>query len=521
MRCVEEAPGLSRNPEPAGFEAHDLDKLERRSVRSAAVTLGAQAARLSLGLVGLAVLARLLAPRDFGLVAMAAAALALLTAIRELGLSLATVQRQQISHAQVSTLFWINLAFALGLWAAMAGVAPLLALLYGEPRITAIALVLAASLPLGAISAQHRAILQRRMEFRVLAGCDVVALGAGTCAGIAAASAGAGTWALVLMPLVTEAVASVLVWMRCPWRPGRPVRGAGIRGMLAFGGQLTVANMLRHGARHMDKILLGWACGPAAVGLYGRAYQLVLLPIQQVNAPVSSVAIPALSRLQREPERFRRFYLTALRHVVLATLPVIIALAVLAPEVVSLALGPAWAEAAPLLVVLACAGYVQIIANTAGWLFVTLGHTRRMMAWNAVAGAALIAAFVLGLPWGPLGVAVSYAVCMWLLRIPHFTLALRGTPVSGRDVWDAVRRPIALSGVAGAAMLLARTAAAAGDAPTRVGSTLAAGLVAWLTALAVWPAARADAAALISLLRLLRPASGAAPAPARALEQRS
>jgi O-antigen/teichoic acid export membrane protein len=501
----------------AALESAGLADLERRSARSAAVTVGAQAARLALSLAGTAALARLLEPRDFGLVAMAAAALALLTGIREMGLSVAIVQREHVSHAQVSTLFWINAAFSLVLALALSAAAPALAWLYGEPRVAPIAVALAATLPLGGVAAQHRALLQRRMAFRTLAACDVAALVVGTSAGVALAVGGAGPWALVALPLASEATATALVWRACRWRPGAPRRGAGVRSLLAFGGDVTLASALQHAARHLDKVLVGWACGAAPLGLYGRAQQLVLLPLLQINAPLSAVAVPALSRLQGDPARFRRFYLTALRQVALAALPLLAAIAVLARELVAVVLGPAWGDAAPIVAVLACAGAVQILGNTAGWLFVSRARTRVMLAWNALASAALLAAFAIGLPWGALGVAGAYAVCVWALRVPHFAMALRGGPVSGRDVWRAVYRPLALAALAAAAMAAAHAAAAPRDIALRIAATLGAGALAWGGALAAWPGARADAAELLAALRALRPPA----APRAAAEQRS
>lgn len=490
---------------PDRFDPAGDEPLERRSARSAAATLLAQGARVGLGLASMAALARLLTPHDFGLVGGVAAVLGLLTAVRELGLNVATVQRPRIEAAQVSTLFWINVAFAAGLWLALAGVAPLLGRLAGEPQVPAIAVALGATLPLGALAAQPRALLQRRMEFRVLAGCDVAALALGSAAGVAGAVLGAGVAALVAMPIVTEASAALLIWQRSGWRPARPRRGSGVRSMLRFGSQLSAAGLLQHAARQLDKLLIGGAWGAAALGLYGRAHQLVLMPVQQILVPVSSVAIPALSRLQSEPARYRRLYLTALRGVALLSLPPLAALAVLAREAVLVVLGPQWSEAAPLVAVLALAAALQITGHSAGWLFVSLGRTRRMMAWTAAASAALMASVAAGLPWGPFGVACAYTACVAALRLPHFALATRGTPVSLGDVWRALARPAGLALAAAAAMAATRRLCLDEPVGVCVLATLAAGALCWLALAVAWPAARGDLTEILRGIRALRP----------------
>lgn len=489
-----------------------------RSSRGALVTLSAQGVRFGLGLAGTMLLARWVAPREFGLVAGVNAALGLFGALRELGLRTATVQRAEVGRAETSALFWIHLAVGLGSFALLAAAAPAMGWLLDEPRAAGLATALATTLPLAALGTQPRALLQRRLAFRALARCDVAALAAGTAASCTAAVLGAGAWALALGPVVVEATAAATLWRATGFRPQRPRDSAGVRGLLRFGGHVTLATALQQTARHLDKLLVGACFGATALGFYGRAHAVALLPFAQIHAPLGSVAVPALARLQREPARFRAAYLRILRLTLLAGLPLMAAMVVLAHDLTRVVLGDAWIPAAPLLAVFACAAYGQVIGNPAGWLFVALGHTRDMVRWTLLASVSLAAAFAAGLPFGPLGVAVAYAVCLALLRVPHFALALRGAPLSGADVWRTVRGAAAVSGVAVLAMLAVR-GALPGAAPTaRLALALAAGALASALGALAWAPARAD---LVHLRDALRERGGPGLRGLRAAESRS
>ncbi|UCE86685.1 MAG: lipopolysaccharide biosynthesis protein [Deltaproteobacteria bacterium] len=496
------------------FELPAHEDLGARCIRSGAVTGGAQLVRLALVLTGTIALARQLAPADFGLVAMASALLGLLAVARELGLSLATVQRDRIRAEQVSALFWVNLAFGLALAAVTAALAPLVAWFYGDARLNGVVFALAAAFAVGGAAVQHRALLQRGMRFGALAAVDLVALAVSTALAIAAASLGAGYWALVVLPVAQTTTASALLWRACPWRPGPPTRGADVRSLLTFGGHVTGTGLLHQLSRNLDTVLIGWFWGAAPLGLYTKAYQLALMPIRNIQAPLASVAIPVLSRLQRDPERFRHFYLKSLRLVAFAGLPGLAAVAVLSREIVALVLGERWLAASPLLAVLACAAAVQLIAGTLGWIFVALGHTRRMLRWSGLASGATILSFAIGLPWGPLGVAVAYTVCVYALRYPHLAAALRDSPVSIADVLRAIHRPVLLALTAALAMAPTRTALQTHAPTTILLCTLCAGAGAWLVSVLLLRRAREDFAEVRDVVwRLVAARSNAAARP--------
>ena len=216
---------------------------------------------------------------------------------------MSTVQIAETSHRQVSTLFWINVAFGAAVMLLTAACSPLIAWFYGEPRLIRITLALAVSFLFAGLTVQHQALLRRQMRFATLAAVEVTAVLVGAGIAIVSTFFGVKYWALVVMYLGIAATTMVGVWLSCRWRPGPPVRGSGVRSMLAFGGNLTAVNLLGYVARNMDKVFIGKVWGAGVLGLYGKAYEMLLLPIQQINTPVTSVAIPTLSRLQHKAPR--------------------------------------------------------------------------------------------------------------------------------------------------------------------------------------------------------------------------
>ncbi|RYF19502.1 MAG: lipopolysaccharide biosynthesis protein, partial [Oxalobacteraceae bacterium] len=215
-------------------------------------------------------------------------------------------------------------------------------------------------------------------------------------------------WALFFGGLAGAAASSLMMWVSHGWRPQwRPgIKAA--RTMIGFGANVTGFNLVNFLARNADNVLIARFSGAAAVGLYDRSYKLMLFPLQNINAPMSRVMVPALSRLQDHPERYRRAYLLSLRALVLVSMPGVIAIAIASRPVVLLLLGQKWQSAVPIFFWLSLTAIVQIVANTTGWLFISSGRAREMMRWGLVSSLVSIASFIVGLPWGPVGVAKAY-----------------------------------------------------------------------------------------------------------------
>lgn len=422
--------------------AHLRAGLGRRALRGGALTMAGQATRLVIQIGSTILLARLLPPADFGLVAMVVALTGLAALFGDLGLSMATVQRTEITQAQVSTLFWVNVAAGAVIAALVAALAPAIAWFYGEPRLTEITLVLAGTFLLGGIAVQHKALLQRQMRFGALVALDLLAFGGGIATALILAARGAGYWALVANPVVAAVLTAILAWTLSGWRPGLPSRGSGVRALLAFGGHLTGFNLVNYAARNLDNILIGWWWGAPALGLYDRAYKLLMLPLSQINQPMAQVLIPTLSHIQNDAERWRQAYCRAITGMMLATAPLSCFCFVFADPIIPLLLGKQWSGAVPIFRYLAIAGMAQSLCNSVGWLYISRGRSDRMLRWGLFGVTIICLSFVAGLPFGPEGVALAYSAALLALVWPCVAYACHGTPLRSTDVFRAASVPV-------------------------------------------------------------------------------
>ena len=411
-----------------------VDGLRRRTVRGAVASTASQILALVLRTGSMIVLSRLLLPRDFGLVAMATAVTGFLSLFRDFGLSTASVQRTAVSEAQVSTLFWINLLVGAVLAAACVGAAPVMVRFYDEPRLLEITLALASGFLLNGAAVQHRALLQRRMRFGALAVIDTSALVLSIAIAVTMAVTGFGYWAVVVMTVFPQVVGAAGVWISARWLPGRPTKASGIRALLKFGGTLTLNSLVVHLAYNTDKILLGRFWGADALGIYSRAYQLISLPVDGLNSAISQVALPALARVQNDAERLRRHFLQGYGVFLAIMVPIAVACALFASDIVRVFLGAQWADAAPVFVRLAPTMLVLALINPLSWLMLATGRATRSLAMALVIAPTVILGYSLGLSAGPQGVALGFSGAMLVLAGPLLLWARRGTSLTGSDI---------------------------------------------------------------------------------------
>ena len=420
----------------------ELSDLRRKTARGALVSIVSQAATLVFRTGSMVIMARLLLPEDFGLVGMVTAFTGFLGLFRDAGLSMATVQRESITDAQLSTLFWINLAVGGLLALSSAALAPVLVSFYGEPRLFLIAIGLGTAFIFNGAAAQHRAMLQRNMRFAALAAIDITALIIGIAAGAAVALTGGGYWALVVMTVASPAVSVFGLWAATRWVPGLPQRNTGIGSMLWYGGTVTLNSVVVYVAYNADKVLLGRFLGAQVLGIYGRAYQLINLPTENLNGTIGMVAFPALSRLQNDPERLRSFFLKGYGLFLALVIPITAGCALFAEDIVLVFLGPQWDAAVPVFRLLAPTILAFALMNPFAWLMLATGQSRRSLNIALMIAPVVIVSYVIGLPQGPHGVAAGFSIAMVLLVVPVILWAKQGTMVATRDVLNAVMMPL-------------------------------------------------------------------------------
>jgi PST family polysaccharide transporter len=498
------APSPSDGPSPEAELATDhlTQDLGRRSRRGGAVLLGAQLVRVLAQMGTLVVLARLLPPQAFGLLAMVAAIGLVLDLVKEFGLSSATIQKGDITHAQVSALFWVNAGVGAALAALLFLAAPLIAQFYGQPELEDIARWLALGFVASGLTVQHWALLRRQMRFTAIAGMETSADLLSFAVAVVLAWQGAGYWALVVQRLISPILLLLASWTICRWRPSRPARAAGVRSLLGFGAGVTVSQVSVALARSVDQILIGWLWGPAVLGLYERTTRLLLVPINTINAPVYAAAMPALSRLLDEPARYRSMFCQVMQKLGLLTMPTFALAAVTADWVVEILFGPAWRQAIPLVAMFSVSATFLPVLMAAGLLYLTQARTGDMLRATLLDAAITVAAIVAGLPWGVIGVATSIAVIGVLVRTPlAFWLATRRGPVGVGAVWHAIAPPASIALAIGLIVGGLRNVTP-DPTPVAMAAVAATALAVALTGLLVWPETRREVRQVLARGRL-------------------
>jgi O-antigen/teichoic acid export membrane protein len=398
------------------------------------------------------VLARWLTPEAFGLVATVAAFAGLLGLVRSMGLPLATLQRAELDQQQVSALFWINAGLGALTGAIVAGSAPLLAAFYGDARLAPLAVALAGGALLEGLALQHQALLRRQMRFAPLAAIETVAVVTGAGGALAAAALGAGPWALVIQTLGRAAASALGVWFASGWRPDFALNLARVAPMLSFGARLTAANGVNEGFRQLTDLLVGRFAGPIGLGLYSRATALQAFSKGAFSSPLDLVAIAGLSRLQDQPERYRRYHGRALLPPVLLGMPGVAFLFVVADDLVATLLGGQWTAVVPLFRALAPLAFLGTFNAATAWVVVSAGLAQRQLRWALFSAAVRLAALLAAAPSGLLAVALALSGATLALRPLAIAYCLRGSPLGPADVYRVLWRP-ALASLGSAAAL--------------------------------------------------------------------
>jgi PST family polysaccharide transporter len=445
----------------AAFDTGQLTQdLRGRAVRGGAAAIVAQAAKFGLIFGSTLILARLLTPDDFGLVGMIHPVTAFVWLMRDLGLSTATVQRETLEERQVNALFWINVFVSVLLGVLVAAASPAVAAFYGDERLVWITVAMATTMVFGGIAAQHQALLRREMRFLEIGFIEVTGLALGFTVAVIAAVNGLAYWSLVINIAVREIAVSALLIIRSGWRPSAPGHLRSATEMIRFGWYIAGSKFLEYSTRNVDTIMVGRMWGSSQLGLYNVAYRLLLLPIQQLNGPLGMVAVPILSRLQSDAERYRRFYRQGMLLLTSASMPIVMLTAATAERMVVVLAGDQWQEATPVFLALAPAAWVGSFNVATGWVFVSMGLGRRQLGMKLVTVPIIIAGIAIGVQYGPVGAAIGYSISSVLVRPFAVLWCFSGTPLRVRDLVSALSRPT-LSGVIAGALVawMSRTSA--------------------------------------------------------------
>jgi O-antigen/teichoic acid export membrane protein len=425
-----------------------MEILKQRAIRGGFAKLIGQAATFVLRLFYMMVVARLLAPAEFGLVAMVTAVTGVYDLFRDGGLSAAAIQQVIVTEEQKSALFWVNMAIGGLLSLLCLLTAPILVHFYNEPRLFWVTIALSAGFVCNSAGVQHSAILQRELRYEALTIIDLLSILISTLVAVVMAMEGFGYWSLVVSAIVSPAAYTAMTLLIVRWRPGWPSRTAEVGSMLRFGGTVTLNNLVVYIAYNLDKVLLGRFWGADVLGLYSRACQVINIPTSQLNAAVGGVAFSALARLQDDPARYKNYFLKGYSLVIAMTAPITLFSAVFADDIIRVILGPQWSDAATTFRLLTPTVLFFGVINPLGWLMMSSGLQRRSLNVALVLAPLCIASYILGLPYGPNGVALAYSTTMVLWLMPHMVWCLRGTSISPSDLFRSIWPPLGSAAVA-------------------------------------------------------------------------
>lgn len=436
---------------------HLQDNLKGRSIKGGFSTMGAQIISFVLNIGSTILMARLLLPEDYGLVAMVTAVTGFVVIFKDLGLSAAVIQKKDIAQQQVSAVFWINVAISIGIAFIVAALAPILAHFYHEPRLFQITIVFSLSIFLSGISLQHNALMKRQMRFKSLSVIQICSTAFSLVVGILLAWTGYGYWALVAATIVNSLFYTLALWVACDWRPNVYRKTAGVSAFLKFGAGITGFDLVNYFSRNMDNVLIGKYAGSEALGFYSKAYQLLLLPITQLRDPLNAVALPALSSLQHDAEKYRSYFKRYLFTLSFFCMPLVVYSAIFADEIILIILGPHWAESAYMFKLLAISAFIQPVASTQGLVLITTGKVKKYFFLGVANAVLVVSGFAIGIQWGVPGVAISYAIVNYLVLFPFLYYCFQGSPISVPLFLKEVSFPALFSLISGVAMFIFRS----------------------------------------------------------------
>lgn len=427
------------------------------------------------------VLSRLLIPREFGLVGMVAIFTNFLGTISNFGFPQALIQRLKLNNEHLLAAFWATFGIQLVVAAVFIGGAPLIADFYHQPQLRLISISMGVTIAIGS-GGVPSALLERQMAYRKLATVEFTSGLLKNTSAIAMAALGFGVWSLVLSPMISTTFATVVLFAIVRWLPiGKPTWRA-FRDLWKVGGGTTGAQAVGYWSGVGDNLLVGKFLGASALGLYNRAYNLMMAPLALGTQVVGRVMISAMSAIQDDHPRMRRGYLQAVGVIALIVFPVAVGLSLCAGDFVPAVLGDRWLPSIGPLRILGALGAVKAITSTNWWIYQSTGRTDIQLRRVIINTAVIVLGFVCAVHFGITAVAASYAASMlillyWNLTIPGGLIGLRLA-----DIWRELRKTVfatAIMGVAIAAIGLALPGVAPG---WRLGAEIAAGAIAYITA---------------------------------------
>lgn len=407
-----------------------IEQIKDKSVKGGLRTIFAQLFSFIVNIVTTIFLARLLLPEDYGLVAMVTAFTGFILIFKDLGISQAVITKENVNQNVASQLFWLNFFICIGLALIILGLSQLLVWFYEEPKLGNITTVYAFVAIFAGLSVQHQALLSRQMLFKQISQITMLAAFFSLIPSLILAYMGAGYWALVAINFLNSFITFVLLWYKCSWRPSFKMPNKDLKEFLMFGAGVSGFNLINYFSRNLDNIIIGKYLGSTPLGLYSKAYQLLMLPITQLRDPLNSVGISAMSSLKNQPDRYEQYYGKFLFIMSFFSMPITLFLTINASDLIVIALGKQWIEAVVIFQLLSITAFIQPIASTRGMVMISSGLSTRYFYWGLINAIAVTIAFFIGIQFGLNGLAIAYAIANYLILVPSLTYCFKDTPIT-------------------------------------------------------------------------------------------
>lgn len=398
---------------------------------SALSRVGQQAVQFAIAIL----LARMLTPEEFGLIAMITVFTGFAAFFSEMGFGAAIIQRQDIEQRHLSSIFWLNVAAGLILTAIVMALAPFIGYFYGNPILIPLTLAISLNFAIGSLKVVQNALITKNLDFKRMTTIEILAISVAGAIAAGMAIKGFGPWSLVANSLSATIVSVAAIWYVSDWRPQFVWDWRAIKELLGFSANLTGGRVINYWTQNIDNMLIGRYLGAIPLGAYDRAFGLMMRPQYEVAAVLSNVMFPALSIIQNDKRRIKEIVLKAGRAIALVTFPMMMGLLVVARPFVLTLYGEKWEGAILILQIFCLDGMGRSLWSTAGWIYLTQARTDLLFRWLLLAGVVKIASIIIGLHWGAVGVAAAIVLSGYIiLWYPSWAIPGRLIDLTFREV---------------------------------------------------------------------------------------
>jgi len=426
-----------------------------RSIRNAAIVLLSQGGKFALQFVAMVAMARLVAPENFGVFGVVTAITGFGLLFKD-GLAIGTVQRESLTQAQCSGVFWVNMVVGSTLALLTCLAAPFVASFYHQPVLAPLLVAMAFTYLFAYSSSQHVAVLKRTMRFGALGIIDQIAMFLSVAIGIICAFRGCGVWSLAAVQIGLSVFTCIGAWIASDWRPGRYQPNSGLRTLLLYGKDVATSDVATYTMRNVDNLLIGWACGVGPLGFYDRAYTLMMIPLAQLLTPLAGLGHTMLSRLQQDRDRYRTYAENIISISCGLGMPLCVFLGIGAHRLIPCLLGQRWLQSVPIIQALAPGAVADAFILGITVILLSSGRTKEFFTYRVTSATLAVLAFFVGVFWGPVGVAVAVAgsriVAVFIVL--RLCLADKQTPVRFVHIRRAASAPFLAAVTAGVIVFL-------------------------------------------------------------------